>query len=135
MNIIIFDDECVLCNRAIRWIDKYDTHNHFTYAVFDDIDFIIEKLELKTIPKKKQSLIYISEQKIYYKSQAIKNILLKSNPHFFVKLIQFCPSFIIDFFYVLIAKNRYRLLGKQRSCQINSRISQKMFVKYLVKKA
>ena len=67
---------------------------------------------------KTDSIIFISDEKIFFKSNAAIEIakLLNGFPHY-LKYVQFIPRPIRDIVYDLIAKNRYRLFGKSCSIQ------------------
>ena len=73
------------------------------------------------------TVIVINEKNdILTKSKAIKycinyvriNIMIKS-------IINITPNFIIDIFYDLIARNRYKLFGKNDFCQVPKNINDK----------
>lgn len=67
---------------------------------------------------KTDSIIFVSDEKIFFKSDAAIEIakLLNGFPKY-LKYFQFIPRPIRDFVYDMIAKNRYRFFGK--SCAIN----------------
>jgi len=64
------------------------------------------------------TVVYIKAGKFYLKSSAILHIAKKLGgiwKGFFVFII--IPAFIRDFIYSLIAKSRYRIFGRQDSCE------------------
>ena len=69
--------------------------------------------------KDMDSIVYIRANKTYQKSKAVLYILrdLKGLWQLAFACI-IMPAFIADFFYDIIAKNRYKVFGKRESCMI-----------------
>jgi predicted DCC family thiol-disulfide oxidoreductase YuxK len=77
---------------------------------------LLSKMAIDT--KKIDSIIFISDEKIFFKSNAAIEVakMLDGFPNY-LKYFQFIPRAIRDIVYDLIAKNRYRFFGK--SCAID----------------
>lgn len=120
-SIILFDGVCNLCNSAVNFIIKHDKKEHFLFA---SLQSDAAKEILLQYPLKKTSLnsiILITNNISYDKSTAALLISKQLNNGY--KLIYFfivIPKFIRDFVYNLIANNRYKWFGKQKSCKIPS---------------
>ena len=121
--IIVFDGFCILCNNYTSWLSK---NNLIKIFISQILKADILKKEYPNL-KLANTVIVINEKNdILTKSKAIKycinyvriNIMIKS-------IINITPNFIIDIFYDLIAKNRYRLFGKNDSCQVPKNINDK----------
>jgi len=112
MNIVLFDGICNLCNASVRFISKHDKNSKIQYASLQTeiAKQLLSKLAIDT--NKTDSIIFISKEKIYFKSNAAIEIakLLNGFPRYF-QYFRFIPRPIRDFVYDLIAKNRYRLFG------------------------
>lgn len=75
------------------------------------------------------SIILIDEKKIYQKSDAALHIAKKLDlPFNLFATFLVLPKFLRDFGYNLVAKNRYRLFGKQESCWIPTKELQTKFL-------
>ena len=117
MNIVLFDGICNLCNASVRFISKHDKNSKIHFASLQS-ETAKQLLVNKAIDTKKiDSIIFISDEKIFFKSNAAIEIakMLDGFPNY-LKYFQFIPRAIRDIVYDLIAKNRYRLFGK--SCAI-----------------
>jgi predicted DCC family thiol-disulfide oxidoreductase YuxK len=117
MNIVLFDGICNLCNASVRIISKHDKYGKIQFASLQSemAKQLLSKMAIDT--NKIDSIIFISKEKIFFKSNAAIEIakLLNGFPHYF-QYFRFIPRPIRDFVYDLIAKNRYRLFG--RSCSL-----------------
>jgi predicted DCC family thiol-disulfide oxidoreductase YuxK len=119
--IILFDGVCNLCNTLVKFIIKHDpgAQLRFTHLQSPFAKKIFEKLNIPA--EKFDSLVFVEGEKVYFRSTAAFKI--SRNLHglwpVFYPLI-FIPRPVRDFFYTLIAKNRYRLFGKKNSCMIPS---------------
>jgi len=117
MNIVLFDGICNLCNASVRFIIKHDKKSKIQFASLQS-ETAKQLLLNKAIDTQKiDSIIFISDEKIFFKSNAAIEIakMLDGFPNY-LKYFQFIPRAIRDIVYDLIAKNRYRLFGK--SCAI-----------------
>jgi predicted DCC family thiol-disulfide oxidoreductase YuxK len=117
MNIVLFDGICNLCNASVRFISKHDKNSKIQFASLQS-EMAKQLLVNKAIDSKKiDSIIFITDEKIFFKSDAAIEIakMLDGFPNY-LKYFQFIPRAIRDIVYDLIAKNRYRLFGK--SCAI-----------------
>lgn len=118
MNIVLFDGICNLCNASVRFITRHNKNNTIQFASLQSE--VAEELLLKmNIDSQKiDSIIFISNEKIFIKSDAAIEIAKRMDgfPRL-LKYFKFIPRPIRDFVYDLIAKNRYRLFGKTCSLQ------------------
>lgn len=118
MNIVLFDGICNLCNASVRFITKYDKNRKIQFASLQGETAKELLLKVNIDSQEINSIIFISNEKIFIKSDAAIEIakLLHGFPRL-LKYFQFIPRPIRDFVYDLIAKNRYRLFGKTCSLQ------------------
>ncbi len=117
--VVFFDGVCNLCNSSVNFIIDRDKKNYFEFAALQS-DVSVEKLRDFPIDiNKLESIVLLKNGKVFTKSSAALHIakdLSGGWPLFFVFMI--LPKFFRDFFYNLIAKNRYRLFGKLDECRI-----------------
>ncbi|HEA30977.1 MAG TPA: DUF393 domain-containing protein [Leeuwenhoekiella sp.] len=117
--IILFDGVCNLCNNAVTFVIKQDKKDIFRFASLQS-DLGQELLSQFGIdPDKTDSLILITKEKAYIKSNAALRIarsLSGGYPLLFTFLI--LPEFLRNGVYDYIALNRYKWFGKKESCMI-----------------
>lgn len=117
--IILFDGVCNLCNSSVLFVIKRDPKDQFRFtALQSDIgQTLAKKYNINTTEV--DSIMLIEDEKIHVKSSAALRIakhLTGGYPLLFVCMI--IPSFIRNWVYDYIAKNRYRWYGKKDQCMI-----------------
>lgn len=78
-------------------------------------------LKFNIDPYKTDSVVYLTRGKVYLKSSAVLHLLKDIGGGWKILYgLIIIPPFIRDFFYDLIAKNRYRLFGRKDHCMVPS---------------
>ncbi len=114
--IIVYDGICVLCNFIIRWVIKNDKHHLFSISSLQS-QFI--KNNFPDINKIDSVAVIINDQKFLNKGKAIKHILKNLKKLIIIRfMISIIPIFLLNIFYDIIAKTRYKVFGKYESCPI-----------------
>lgn len=119
--LILFDGVCNLCNSSVLYVIKRDKKNTFMFAPLqsETSKRIIEKFNIDTT-KTDSILLYNPEKdKINYKSKAALKIASQLGfPTNILAVFLIIPSFISNWVYDFIAKNRYKWYGKKVVCMI-----------------
>jgi predicted DCC family thiol-disulfide oxidoreductase YuxK len=128
MNIVLFDGVCNLCNSTVLFLIKHDTNNQLKFSA-QQTEVGQKLLRSQHIGDDKNSVILISENKVYYKSDAIIEIakMLTGWP----KILQYSkvfPKWLRNAVYDLVAKNRYRIFGKRNECAVPSASNKERFI-------
>ena len=128
MNIVLFDGICNLCNRTVSFLIKNDTNNLLHYTAQQN-QAGIDIMHQYGIEAANKSVIFIKEDKVFYKSDAIIEIskLLTGWPRI-LKYSYLVPKLLRDGIYDIIAVNRYRLFGKRTTCSIPTKEHQHKFL-------
>ena len=114
-DIIVFDGLCVMCNSFFKWVLKNDKDDKYLFANIQS-NFYKKNMDIN---KSIDSIILIKENNIYYESEAIKYILKDLDKFFLLRLVlNVTPKFISNFFYKIIANNRYKIFGKKDKCEL-----------------
>lgn len=118
-HLILFDGVCNFCDNTVQWIIRSDKKNIFFFTSLQSE--IGQEILLKNNidPKQTDSVVYVRNQNVYVKSDAVLYILkdLGSWKAILYPLI-ILPAFIRNFFYDQFAKRRYLLFGKKEECMI-----------------
>ncbi|WP_117883364.1 thiol-disulfide oxidoreductase DCC family protein [Aureibaculum luteum] len=128
-SIILFDGVCNLCNSSVQFIITRDKNNHFIFASLQSDAAQDILLHFKKNNSDFDSIILIDNGKIHDKSSAILKVSRKLGglwKYSYVFII--VPKFIRDFFYTLIAQNRYKWFGKKDSCMIPTKELKERFL-------
>lgn len=118
-HVILFDGVCNLCNGVVRFIIKRDKKKRFRFAALQSAAamelFNKRKLDLPEM----NTIIYIRNERIYYKSDAALLILQDLGGVWkLVASFRIFPLFIRNRVYNLIAKWRYKTFGKREVCMV-----------------
>ncbi|AXT55412.1 DUF393 domain-containing protein [Aquimarina sp. MMG015] len=118
--IILFDGVCNLCNGAVNFIIKRDKNDVFRYASLQSD--IGKKLasEIGVDTSKLDTILLIEPSVAYYhKSTAALQIAKRlSGGYPLLSVFLIFPKILRDWFYDIIAKNRYKWFGKRDNCVI-----------------
>ena len=118
-SLILFDGVCNFCNSSVNFVIDHDKKNIFKFAslqsdagqnIFKDND--LPSNEFNTF-------LLLERNKLYDKSTAALKVTRNLGglwKQLYVFII--VPPFIRNFFYNLIARNRYKWFGKKDSCRI-----------------
>lgn len=120
-HIIFFDGVCNFCSSSVQFILHHERDKLFYFAPLQS-DYA-KKILADTAGNQllPDSIIYLRKGKVYTKSDAALRICLKLNRGWsLMTIFLVIPYFIRDFFYDIIAKNRYKWFGKKDSCFIPS---------------
>ena len=117
--IILFDGVCNLCNSSVQFILKRDKNAYFQFASLQS-EFgqtLLAKYNLQV--DKFESIVLVENEKAFLYSTAALKIAKKLSgfwPLFYLFIV--VPPVIRNFFYRLVAQNRYKIFGKKEECLI-----------------
>ena len=117
--VILFDGVCNFCNASINFVIDHDPNKHFKFASLQSEfgNAILKKYQRNTTDF--DSVILLKNNRIFTKSKAALEIAKDLCGFWkYLSLFSVLPSSILDFFYDLIAKNRYKIFGKSDSCRM-----------------
>jgi predicted DCC family thiol-disulfide oxidoreductase YuxK len=120
--IILFDGVCNLCTNSVLFIIKRDHGDQFRFASLQS-DTGKQFIEDRGIDAVNTDSIILLEPNIAYytkSSAALKIGRSFGGPWKMLAIFEWIPNPIRDFFYTVIAKNRYRWFGKKKECMIPS---------------
>ena len=115
--LIFFDGVCNLCNASVQFAIERDKKNLFKFTALQGeyAKAVLPKFNVDL--SQLNSIILLEDGQLYTKSTAALKIAKKLNglwPTLYVFIL--VPKFIRDWFYDIIAKNRYKWWGRQESC-------------------
>jgi len=119
--LILFDGVCNLCNSSVQYIIKNDKKNRFMFAPLQSEagKQIIEKFNIDTTQVDSIILYNPDKDNINYKSTAALKVASQLGfPTNILSVFLIIPSFISNWVYDYIAKNRYKWYGKKDACMI-----------------
>lgn len=127
--IVFFDSHCLLCNGSIQFILKNEKKHGLLFAPFGGkiYEKYIGITPPETIP---ETIIVFDNHQICFYSRAIIVILTNMGSYWYYLGIfaKIFPSSLLDYFYKIIAKNRYKWFGKTDSCMLPTKETKLRFL-------
>lgn len=117
--IIFFDGYCKLCNFSVSTILKFEQHPYFKFSpITSEFTKTFFKENYQTIESINSVILY-DDEILYYKSDALIKIAEQfRSPYKYLNLIRYVPKNIRDSIYDFIAKYRFSIVGKRKTCRI-----------------
>ena len=125
--ILFVDGVCSLCNNLVNFVYKKNKSRNIKFSSLDSNKY----LELKIRGSFDSVVVYSIEDRNYYtKSSAIKIVLSNLTLSYRILSLFFniIPLRLKDLIYDWIAKNRYKIFGKQSTCLIPTKELQSRFL-------
>jgi len=127
--VVLFDGICNFCSSSVLFIIKRDPKGYFRFSAIqtESGESIMKKYNIHS--DKADSIILIENNMVYYRSSAALRIARKLKGGwklFYGAMI--IPPFIRNFFYDLVARNRYRWFGKRDHCFIPDQNIRERFI-------
>jgi len=127
--VLIFDGVCNLCNRLVIFVIRRDKKARIRFASLQSAagQTLLSKAGLKSGTA--DTVIYFTDNNVKLRSSAVLCLLRDIgcvSKLFYIFII--IPPFIRDFFYNLVARNRYRIFGKRESCMVPSKDIENRFI-------
>ena len=117
--IVLFDGVCNFCSGSVLFIIKREPKGYFRFAALQTEagEEIMKQFGIGE--ERPESIILVENGSVRYRSSAALRIARKLR-HGWPLLYGFIiiPPVIRDFFYNIIAKNRYKWFGQKDSCFI-----------------
>ncbi|MDN3493633.1 thiol-disulfide oxidoreductase DCC family protein [Winogradskyella bathintestinalis] len=119
--LILFDGVCNLCNSSVLYVIKRDKKNKFLFAPLQSEigEEIIKQFNIDT--NKTDSILLYNAKNETITSKSSAAIHIAKHLGFPVNLLVvffIVPTFLRNWVYNYIAKNRYQWYGKKESCMI-----------------
>lgn len=124
MRVVLFDGVCGLCNKSINILIKLDKNNILKYTSLQG-----EFVKTLEIEPGIDSIIFYEDSRLYYRSTAILKILRSLGGLWvFTNIFYLIPVKLRDFIYDIIAKYRYHIFGKMKSCRMPKEEERDLFI-------
>jgi predicted DCC family thiol-disulfide oxidoreductase YuxK len=118
-SVILFDGVCNLCNGFVNFIIDRDKEVRFRFAALQSEtgkDFLKQYGIEYVAP---ETILLAKNGQIFKKSRAILEISGQLNGIWkTIYFLRFIPSSVLDFFYDVVARNRYRVFGFKDQCRL-----------------
>ena len=121
-SVIIFDVDCLLCNRFVQIVSVIDKKDsiYFTRLSGKTANYILSNNKSLVDV---DSIIFYLNGNIYIKSDAVIRISKSLGfPYNMMSIFKIFPRSMRDIFYDFVARNRYKFFGEANKCLISKNI-------------
>ena len=126
--IILFDGDCNFCDQSVQFIIKRDPQGLFKFASLQS-EIGKKLLNKYNTPSDLDSFVLIEGNHCYFKSSAALRICKNLKGVWkLLYVLLVVPKPLRDFFYGIIAENRYKWFGIKESCMLPSPEERKRFL-------
>jgi predicted DCC family thiol-disulfide oxidoreductase YuxK len=117
--VILFDGVCNLCNGFVQFVLKRDKKKQFQFASLQS-KYGTELSTHFNLPlAKPETIVLYDGDKIFTESDAVLKIVGSLNGIWKTTIaLYIIPRFIRNWFYRLVARNRYKIFGKREQCMV-----------------
>ncbi|MBI9033829.1 MAG: DUF393 domain-containing protein [Bacteroidales bacterium] len=113
--VIIYDGDCPLCLRSVRFLLKIDKHKRFRFISGNKLQSLI--LNTERIDKSSESVLLVWKGQVYSKAKAgLEIVIILGFPFNLLILFQIIPLCLLDKVYLKFASKRKRWFKKDRIC-------------------
>jgi predicted DCC family thiol-disulfide oxidoreductase YuxK len=122
--LLLFDGVCALCNGVVQFLLKRDRQEKLRYAPLQSVlgREILDRLGIHTFPDGVMLLTDAlgPQERLYQRSDAVAAALtLLAQPwRLLGRLVKLVPRPLREFGYGVIARLRYRILGRYDTCPL-----------------
>jgi predicted DCC family thiol-disulfide oxidoreductase YuxK len=115
--VLIFDGYCNLCSGWVRFLMRIDKKKSLRFVAGQSSEGV-ELLSTFTTANS-ESVVLIREDKMFIESDAVIQVLsLLSPPYSWLTFFRFFPPAFRKWMYRLVARNRYKIFGRSKTCYI-----------------
>ena len=133
--IVLYDGVCGLCDRFVQFVLKHDGKDFFRFASLQS-EFAARILCDEGAAARQLETVYVvlnfaeSDEQILSRSDAVAFVLKQIGGMWKVAAAAFgiLPRRLRDATYDMIARHRYRLFGKFKSCFLPDRLQRHKFL-------
>lgn len=115
---LLYDGDCGMCNSIVQFILENERDHVIQFIALESE--LGKKLVREHLPgwSAPESVVLLNRKACYTDSDACAELAKHLKPPYsYLEGIKFTPSFLRDWAYQLVAKNRYRLGEKPKVCQ------------------
>ena len=117
--LVLYDGNCGLCARSIRWILDHERDHEIMFAPLQGPTAAVARRLHPRIPQSVDSVVYIADGRAHLRSKAMLHAARHLRaPWRWGYAIRWVPGLAFDLGYRLVAAMRYRIWGHADACRM-----------------
>lgn len=116
--VILYDGDCLLCSRWVKWVVRHDPEGIFRFTAIASPHGRAMALGLGIDPENPETNAVIIGDKAYLYSDVAIAIASRLPGWGWTRFLTFVPKPLRDAVYKVIARNRIRWFGRPRTCDL-----------------
>ncbi|MGB5813392.1 MAG: thiol-disulfide oxidoreductase DCC family protein [Polyangiales bacterium] len=117
--VIFYDGVCAMCNGIVKLLLRIDRRRVFHYAALESETAEAARRLHPEIPDDVETMVYVRDGDVFVRSNgAFEAFRELAYPWKAVSWLRILPTALTDFFYRMLAANRYRFFGKYEVCPL-----------------
>lgn len=129
MNVVVFDAECLACSAWVQFLLKADRAKKYHFASIQSA-YGQQLVANEGLPLDRlDTMLYVEPERVTLHTNAIIWVLTGLGGLYALAVVGYLiPKFLRDPAYRWVARNRYRILGKRKSCFMPTAADQERFL-------
>lgn len=116
---MLYDGVCGLCHRTVAWLLKRDREKQFHFAPLQGATAARLRELYPDIPTDLDTVVYVEDGRVHVRAKAFLYAARHlPRPWRWAYHVRWLPRFLVNPFYWLVARTRYRIFGKLDACQV-----------------
>ena len=116
--VILYDGDCLLCSRWVKWVVQRDPQGIFRFTAIASPYGRAMALKLGIDPENPATNAVIIDGKAHLYSDAAIAIASRLPGWGWTNALRFVPKLFRDAFYKLVARNRIAWFGRPQACDL-----------------
>jgi predicted DCC family thiol-disulfide oxidoreductase YuxK len=119
--IVLYDGVCGLCSKTVRFLLAHDQRRVLRFAPLQGETAAALRQRHPEIPSDLATVVYLTGGRVHLRSKAFLHVARHlDRPYRWLYHLRWLPAALLDPFYRLIARIRYRVWGRSDACQVPS---------------
>ncbi|HEY1817892.1 MAG TPA: DCC1-like thiol-disulfide oxidoreductase family protein [Kofleriaceae bacterium] len=120
--VLLYDGTCGLCSASVRWILAHERDHELRFAPLQGETAAELRTRHAEIPTELDSVVLVDDDDhVYVRSKTFLHVARHlRGPWRVGYYVRWFPAFLLDVFYRLIARIRYRIWGRVDACELPS---------------
>ena len=116
--VILYDGDCLLCSRWVRWVVRHDPAGIFRFTPIGSPYGRTMAVRLGIDPDNPATNAVVIDGRVHLYSDAAIAIASRLPGYHWVRTLKAVPKPLRDAFYKLIARNRIAWFGRPQACDL-----------------